>query len=151
MAKKTSKKKTNKFPKELYDRARKIGLAPEVIAAMPSAEALKAKCDTISPRTNPDAKPQKGEVPEPKDNGKIPANFEFESMLEARLLSCNRQQFDEANLQAELRKMNRKYGTHKPVRILRDECSKPVRGKNKVGQNAKMYVTKFTVIYKDKE
>lgn len=149
MAKKTSKKKTSKFPKELYDRALKIGLAKEVIEAFPDAETLKAKCDAISPRTNPDAKPKEGDVPEPKDYSKVPDQFEFESRLEARLLSCNRRQFDEANLQAELRKMNRKYGSHKPVRVLRDECGEPIKGKNKVGQNAKMYVTKFTVIYKE--
>ncbi len=148
--KKANKKKNTKgFPTDLYKRARRAGMGEEQIASFATAEDLKAKCDRISPNTNPDSKVKKGVV---KKGTHVKVDmadvFEVDSSMEASKYA-SRMHFDNGNLQAELRRVNRIYGTHIPVRILMDQSNKPVQGKNKLGQNAKMMVTHFTIYYKE--
>ena len=153
MAKKTNKttKKKNKknFPVELYKRARGCGLGDGQIESYASAEELKSKCDRLSPRTNPDARPKKGVVkPGTHVKPDMPDKFEFDSKMEAGAYT-NRDQFDRTNLQAELRRINRTYGTHDPVRVLTDQSNKPVDGKDTLGRNAKVLVTHYTIFMKE--
>ena len=120
-----------------------------MIAVYPDAESLKKACDGISPRTNPDARVKEGKIPPPvKYTDKMPDKFEFESAMEEKFLSASRAQFDENNLQLELRKINRKYGAQKPVRITKDMNCNAVKGKNKDKQMARMLITKFTIFMK---
>ena len=132
----------------LLERARKkVGMSPEQIA-IHTAESLKAYCDGIHPVSNPDAKPQKGVVPPMQPSSvPMPDVFEFESKMEANV-ARNRPQFDEANLQTELRRINRVYGVHAPVRVVKDSDNRPVNGKNKHGQTARLFVTKYIIYMK---
>lgn len=138
------------FPPELLERAKKkVGLTDVQIATYRTPELLKKFLDGVSPKTNPDARPKISKPAKPKQfDENRPDKFEFESRMEAKFLTMNRPQFDEATLQQELRKINRRYGAQKPVRILKDVNCKPVKGKNKDKQTANMLVTKFTVFMK---
>lgn len=137
------------FPAKLVKRAKKIGMSPEMIAVYPDAESLKRACDGISPRTNPDARVKEGKISPPvKYTDKMPDKFEFESAMEEKFISASRAQFDENNLQLELRKINRKHGPQKPVRITKDMNCNAVKGKNKDKQMAKMLITKFVIFMK---
>ncbi len=134
---------------ELIKRAKKIGMSPEMIAVYPDAESLKKACDGISPRTNPDARIKEGIIPPPVEHpDKMPDKFEFESAMEEKFHSANRAQFDENNLQLELRRINRKYGAQKPVKIVKTVNCNSVQGKNKDKQTAKMLITKFEILMK---
>ncbi len=138
------------IPQALYDRARKqIGMSVEKIASYPDAKSLKAYCDKVSPRTNMDARPKRGKVsvPERKIAPIVPDKFEFDSKMEVSKFQ-NRTQFDNANLQAELRRINRVHEAQ-PVRIITDSGMKPVQGKNKFGQSARLLVTHYTIIMKE--
>ncbi len=139
-----SKKKKSIFPKKLVDRARKIGLSPEMIETYPNAIALKAKCDSISPKTNPAARPKTASGPamhlEP-----VPDKYEFTSYLEALFFGVNREQHDYQVLQSTLRMVNRKYGASEPVKIRKTEICKPVSVKDKDG---KFLVTEYVIFYK---
>ena len=155
MAKKKAKKKTSehvaklKFGKVLADRCKKVGIPFEKVNAFTSVDELKQYLDGISPNTNPDSKVQPGETPEPKvyEDG-MPDKIEFESKIEAQFIGGNREHHDRSTLNAKLRLMNRKHGTQKPVRIVKDENCVPVRDKNESGQTARMFITKFTVYFK---
>ena len=139
----------NTIEKELKKRCKKVGLTKDQVNVFVDAAALVAHLDRISPETNPAARPQAGETPKPKTKkSKVPAKVEFESKLEVSRSTVNRAQFDENNLQAKLREVNRKYGTHHPVKIDSSTSFEPVDGKNKFQQNTKFYVTSYTIFYK---
>lgn len=139
------------FCKDLYDRAKRLGVNEAVIASYSTSKALKAYLDSISPTTNPDAFPKQtapvnkaGEKTEP-----IPATVEFDSEMESQWIMQDRSQFDEANLQSKLREMNRGYGAHKPIRIVMDRDMVDVMGvKHDI---TKVLITHVTIVYrKDK-
>lgn len=133
----------------LKKRARKIGMSDAMIASYPDALALKRACDKISPKTNPDFRAQPGKVPEPVVYDKMPDKFEIDSKLECKFISQNRAQFDEANLQAELRRINRKYGPQKPVRTVRTMSFKAVKGiDEKTKLSVKFFVTHYEIFMK---
>ena len=142
--------KKNKIDPKLIKRAKNIGMGPQQIASFKTDKDLKAKCDRISPNTDPDRKVKKGVI-KPGTHVKvdIPDVFELDSSMEFSRYT-NRTHFDECSLQAELRRVNGVYGTHIPVRIVKDQSNKPVQGKNKLGQNAKMLVTHFTIYYNER-
>lgn len=52
------------IPQDLLDRCKKIGVSNDQIKQLGTVEAIKAFCDQISPETNPDSLPKKGEVKE---------------------------------------------------------------------------------------
>lgn len=135
---------------ELYYRARhKAGMSDEMMASYPDAESLKAACDAIHPQSNLDAFPKRGSAPKPvKYKDKMPNKFEIDSKIEAKFISRNRVQFDEANLQAELRRINRKYGAHKPVKIVKTTKFNQVNGKNADRVACKVLVTKYEIYFK---
>jgi len=138
----------NKF-QNLKIRAAKIGMSPEMIETYPDAESLKKACDKISPSSNKAGRAKYGPLPKPVQHPEpCPDKFEIESRLETRLSSTNREQHDEVNLQSKLRWINCKYGAQKPERIIRDASNIPVDGKDRVGRNAKVFVTKYTIIMK---
>ncbi len=60
----------------------------------------------------------------------------------------NRASFDNNTLQAEMRKINRKYGTQKPVRITTDQACKAVDDKDERGISVKYLITHYVVYYK---
>jgi hypothetical protein len=60
-----------KIPKDLHDRARKVGVSDEQMMNLGNAEAVKQFCDQISPTTNPDAFP-KADVVIPRKTSPIP-------------------------------------------------------------------------------
>ncbi|MHC4387341.1 MAG: hypothetical protein ACYSX1_01905, partial [Planctomycetota bacterium] len=138
------------FPPELVERAKKIGMSPEMIDTYADAATLKAACDKISPQTNPDYRLQQGEAPTTVlvSAEKMPDKFEFESRLEAKFMMRNRPQFDEANLQTELRKIRRRYGNVEPVKIVKTTTFKPVKGVTEDKLAAKFLVTKFEIFMK---
>lgn len=145
MAKKKSKQKT--ASNLLIQRAKKIGLSDEQIATYPDAESLKRKCDEISPRTNPDAQPKRGKIPAPaKYDDSLPDVIEFDSKLEAKFITANRAQFDEASLKDKLMFLNRKYGPCEPVSIEKVVDRKPVDGITKHKLAAKFLVTHYKLI-----
>ncbi len=167
MAKKKTKKRranmpaTEATPKEamlhhvktqepdLYKRATKtVGLDDSRIVAFPNAAALKKFCDKTHPASNPDAMPKVGAVPTAKTVLDPPDKIEFDSKLEAQFITRNRASFDENTLQAETRKVNRKYGTQKPVRITTDQACLPVDGRDERGISVKYLITHYVVYYK---
>jgi hypothetical protein len=58
----------------------------------------------------------------------MPDKFAIESKMPLGTISRNREQFDEANLQTQLRFINRKYGHHQPVKVIKTVLYKPVNG-----------------------
>ena len=138
------------IPAGLYDRARKkIGMGLVQIKQFKDAASLKIYCDSLSPQTNPDARPKKGKVTEPpKVDDSMPDRFEIDSNMETNVIR-NRAQFDEANKQEELCRIRRIYGRVDPVMIISDSCMVPVMGKNKLKQNARLLVTHYTIIMKE--
>lgn len=134
----------------LYKRAKeKAGMSDEMMATYPDIKSLKSACDRIHPASNPDAYPQEGEAPKPveyEDN--MPDKFDFDSAMEAKFVSQNRAQFDETNLQAELRRLNRKYGAHEPVKIVATKTFKQVKGMNKDRVACKVLITHFEIYMK---
>jgi len=145
MSKKNSKKKELILgigvSQELYDRARKkIGMSDAMIASYPSAEALKQACDGMHPKSNPDARIKEGKRSEPvKFDENRPDKFTLESVMETKFAMQNRLHFDEGNLQALLRNINRQYGEQKPVRIIKDMNLVPKK---------RELVTKFEIYFK---
>ena len=126
---------------ELYDRAKKkVGLSDERISSFTDAESLKQFLDGIHPNSNPDARVTQGKPPEPaKFEENMPDSFTLESILEAKFISTNRDHFDNKNLQDFLLRINRRYGTQHPVRILMDRSF--------VVKNREL-LTKYTIFYK---
>ena len=136
---------------DLYKRARKkIGLDDSQIVAFPNVAALKKFCDKAHPASNPDARPKAAVIPppEPKPVDGPPDKIEFDSKLEAQFVTRNRASFDNNTLQAEMRKVNRKYGTQKPVRITTDQAQEPVDGKDERSISVKYLITHYVVYYK---
>ena len=145
MAKKRSKKVDDdkmkvEIPLDLYDRARKkIGMSDEMIAGFPDAESLKRYCDGIHSKSNPDARMKEGEPLKQKQfENNMPKVFTLESVMNADWVQRNREQFDRENLQEFLRSINRKYGTQRAARIIKDE--------NFVAKKYEL-VTKFTIYF----
>lgn len=138
------------IPQTLYVRAKeKVGMTNEMMATYPDIESLKKACDRIHPKSNPDAYPKQGEAPKSvKYEDNMPDKFEVDSMMEAKFISQNRAQFDEANLQDELRRINRKYGAHNPVKIVKTTTFNQIRGMNKDRIACKVLVTKFEIYFK---
>ena len=130
-----------KFGKKLYERCRKkIGMTDVQIAAHPDAESLLQYANGIHPGSNADARVKEGERPEPmKFEENMPDSFTLESVLEAKFIKTNREHFDRGNLQAFLRRINRRYGPFKPVRIVTDKSFVVVK---------RELVTKFTIYFK---
>lgn len=141
--------RTIEVPPDLYERAtKKIGLDDSRIAGFPNARALKKFCDKTHPASNPDAMPKAADIPPPAAKLEPPDKIEFDSKLEAQFVTANRASFDNNTLQAEMRKVNRKYGTQKPVRITADQACKPVNDKNERGISVKYLITHYVVYYK---
>jgi len=152
MAKKKSKKVIKKevakkkslsqvYGKDLYNRASKnIGMTDEMIASYPDAESLLKACNGMHKQSNPDARIKESVPPvgvKFKDN--MLNVLTLESVLEAQFVQTNRVMFDESNLQSFLRNINRKYGTQKPLRIVKD-MSLVVKSRE--------LVTKYTIYFK---
>jgi len=130
-----------KFGKDLYDRCRKvIGMSDAMIASYTDADALKQAANGMHPKSNVDARVKQGARPEPmKFEENMPDSFTLESILEAKFIKTNRDYYDRGNLQAFLRRINRRYGPFKPVRIVQDRSFKVVK---------RELVTKYTIYYK---
>lgn len=91
------------------------------IASYSSAEALRQAANGMHPRSNVDARVKEGETPEPvKFDENLPDSYVLESILEAKFIKTNRDHFDRGNLQACLRRINRRYGPQIPVRIVQN-------------------------------
>lgn len=135
---------------DLYERARhKVHLSDSQIAIYPDVESLKAFCDRVHPASNPDALPKQGVRPKPVVYEKgMPDKIEFESKFERKPFATNRSQFDEQTLQTELRKINRKYDIHDPVRVTFDRSYDPVKGMTKDNRSVKFLITKIVVYFK---
>ncbi len=142
--------RTIEVPPDLYERAtKKVGLDDSQIAAFPNATALKKFCDKTHLASNPDARPEVGATPPPKAVLDPPDKIEFDSKLEAQFVTMNRASFDNNTLQAEMRKVNRKYGVQKPVRITTDQAMKAVDGKSDRDISVKYLITHYVVYYKE--
>ncbi len=129
-------------PRELYDRCSKvIGMSDAMIARYPDVEALKQGANGMHPKSNVDARVKQGQRPEPaKFAENMQDSFTLESVLEAKCFKTNRDHFDRGDLQAFLRRINRRYGPQNPVRIVQDRTFKVVdRG----------LVTRYTIYYKE--
>jgi hypothetical protein len=139
-----------KFPENLLIRAKKkVGMSDIQIANYKTPEELKQFLDSVSPQTNPDAKAKRSKPPKQKQHTeRMPDKFEFDSKLEVRLIGVNRTQFDENNLQLELRKINRKYGAQMPVKVVKTVNYGVVNDVNKEKQRAKMLITHFEIFMK---
>ncbi len=140
------------IPEPLYERAtKKVGLDHSQIVAYPDVESLKRFCDKVHPASNPDAMPKAAVIPSADDRVPEPPPdmIEFDSKLEAQFVTMNRASFDNNTLQAEMRKVNRKYGTQKPVRITTDQACKAVDGTDGRGISVKYLVTHFIVYYRE--
>ena len=138
------------IPEALYERAtKKVGLDHSQIVAYPDVESLKRFCDTVHPASNPDAMPKAAVLPPPAAKEEPPNKIQFDSKLEAQFVTMNRASFDNNTLQAEMRKVNRKYGTQKPVRITTDQACNAVDAKNERGISVKYLITHFVVYYKE--
>jgi len=137
------------IPLSLFERARKkVGMTNEVIATYPDAKSLKEVCDKIHPKSNPDAYPKRGSAPKPVIyTEKVPDKIEIDSNMEAKFISRNRAQFDEQNLQAELRRINRKYGSQNPVKIVKTTTFNQVRGRNADRVACKVLVTHYEIYF----
>ncbi len=143
--------RTREVPLDLYERAtKKVGLDDSQIVAFPNAAAIKKFCDKAHPASNPDALPKATKIPEPAPKAvlQVPDKIEFDSKLEAQFVTMNRASFDNNTLQAEMRKVNRKYGTQEPVRIMTDQSCKVVDGKDERGISVKYLITHYVVYYK---
>jgi len=93
----------------------------------------------IHPKSNVDARIKEGVPPEPmKFEDNMPDSFTLESVLEAKFVKTNRDNYDRGNLQAFLRRINRRYGPAEPVRIVTDRSFKVAK---------RELVTKFTIYY----
>ena len=125
----------------LYDRCRnKIGLTDVQIAAHPDAESLLQYANGVHPASNVDARIKEGVRSEPmKFEENMPDSFTLESVLEAKFVKTNREHFDRGNLQAFLRRINRRYGPFEPVRIVTDKSFKVVK---------RELITKYVIYYK---
>ena len=134
---------------DLYNRAiYKVGMTNAMIATYPDAKSLKEVCDIIHPQSNPDAYPKRGSVPKPViHTEKVPDKIEIDSNMEAKFISRNRAQFDEQNLQAELRRINRKYGSQNPVKIVKTTTFNQVNGKNADRVPCKVLVTHYEIYF----
>ena len=154
-SKKVSKKKASKkviaqpdIPKALLKRAKKLGMAKEVIATYTDPVKLKLFMDGISQKTNPDAQAKRGVIPAPvKHEDKMPDKVEFDSKIEIKFTMQNRAQFDENRLQEELRAINRQYGSQKPKKIIKTTMFEPVKGLTKFKLACKHYVTHYEIIF----
>jgi hypothetical protein len=134
---------------QLIERAKKIGLSDNQIESYPDVESLKKALDGMSPKTNPDARVKPGTPPTPKvHTEKIPDKVEIDSKFEAKFTSQSRSQFDENSLQAELRRINRKYGAHAPVKIIKTVTFKPVSGLNENKITVNFLITHFVIFFK---
>ena len=129
------------FGEELYNRCRKeIGLTNVQIAAHPDAESLLQYANGIHPKSNVDARIKEGVPPEPmKFEDNMPDSFTLESVLEAKFVKSNRDNYDRGNLQAFLRRINRRYGPFEPVRIVQDRSFKVMK---------RELITKYVIYYK---
>lgn len=135
----------------LIKRAKKIGLNKDQIASYPDAESLKKALDGMSPQTNPDARVKPSTPPKPVVHAeKMPKEkkFEIDSKFEQKFISQSRVQFDEANLQAEFRRINRKYGVQVPVKIIKTTTFKPVSGLNENKITVKFLITHYVIFFK---
>jgi hypothetical protein len=139
-------------PVSLYERACKfVGLDDSRIAVFEDATALKKYCDKRHPASNPDAKPNQPDLPSPppKVAETVPDKIEFDSKLEAKFIMQDRLSFDEENLKAKLREVNRRFGkTIEPVKVVKTVTFDQQPGKTKQGLAAKFLVTQFVVYYK---
>ncbi len=126
----------------LYDRCRKeIGMSDAQIASYSSTEALLQAANGMHPKSNVDARVSEGKPPKNvvfEEN--MPDSFTLESVLEAKFVKTNRDHYDRGNLQAFLRRVNRRYGPQEPVRIVQDRSFKVVK---------RELVTKFTIYFKE--
>ena len=145
---KKSKKATSKnvaigsiANKKLIKRAEEYGLSKEQIGKYPDENSLTQFLDAKCPKSNPVLRPEQIIAPDvPKIKEEVPDKFEIESKLENKFIVRSRLHFDEDNLQAELRRINRKYGTQSPVKIVKTMTFKPDK-ENKL-------VTKFEIFIK---
>ncbi len=127
---------------DLYNRCRKeIGMSDAMVASYSSAEALLQAANGMHPKSNVDARISEGKPPEPaKFEENMPDSFMLESVLEAKFIKTNRDHYDRGNLQAFLRRINRRYGPQEPVRIIEDKSFKVVQ---------RELVTKYTMYFKE--
>ncbi len=134
-------------PQALYDRAKKVvGMTDNMMVSFGTVAGLKNACARIHSKSNPYAQPKLEVVPPaPVYEDKRPNLFEYNSKLESKFISQNRAQFDEANLQQELRRINRKYGPQKPVKIVSTMTFKPENGVNEHRLSAKFLVTHYEI------
>ena len=111
-----------KYGEDLYKRAsKKIGMTDAMIASYPDADALLKACNGMHSKSNPDARTKEGVPPVGvKFEEDRPDVMTLESILKAAFVQQNRGMFDETNLQAFLRNVNRRYGAQKPLRIVKD-------------------------------
>ncbi len=131
---------------ELEKRAKKIGVRKEQLDSFPDDAARKAFLDKISPKTNPDARPKSSDsVKTTTVFPDMPDKFKFVSKMEAQFVSQNRAQFDENELQAELRRIRRRYGSCDPVKIIMTKVFKPVDGVTKDKVQAKLLITGYEI------
>lgn len=126
----------------LYTRCRKeIGMSDAQIASYSSEDALLQAANGMHPKSNVDARIKEGTPPKNiifEEN--MPDSFTLESVLEAKFISTNRDHFDRGNLQAFLRRINRRYGPFEPVRIIQDRSFKVVK---------RELITKYTIFFKE--
>lgn len=130
------------IPSALYTRCRKeIGMSDAQIASYSSADALLQAANGMHPKSNIDARVSEGKPPEPvKFEENMPDTYVLESVLEAKFIKTNRDHFDRGNLQACLRRINRRYGPQEPVRIVQDRSFVVVK---------RELVTKYTIYFKE--
>lgn len=129
------------IPRALYKRAsKKIGLTDVQISSYPDAESLKQALDGMHPQSNPDARISQGKPPKIRNfEDNMPDSFELESVIEAKFIKANRDNYDRGNLESFLCRVNRKYGVQKPVRIVQDRSFKVVK---------RELVTSYVIYYK---
>ncbi len=132
----------------LIKRAKKIGMTEEMIATYPDATALKNACDAMSPQSNPDARPSTGKATGKVVLPQMPDKFEIDSKLEARFVTQNRARFDENNLQLELRRINRRFGPSKPVKIVKIITFEKIKGVSKDKISVQFFVTHYEIFMK---
>ncbi len=130
------------IPEALYKRCREvIGMSDAMICSYGDADTLLQNANGMHPKSNVDARVKEGVRPEPmKFEDNMPDKFTLESILEAKFIKTNRDYFDRGNLQAFLRRINRRYGPFEPVRIVQDRSFKVVK---------RELVTRYTIYYKE--
>jgi len=96
----------------LFERAKKIGLTQEQMDSYGTPENLKAFLDSISPRTNPDARIKQGEVKEPvkREPEKMPSEIALDREELAR---------ETNSIQGLVRKLNIKFNTPKITKVVK--------------------------------